>query len=64
MAIMTSSALVGPIRRTLVHAVAYLKGWHVLYPQPVLPCMDRETSVDTRAREWCGSWGMGKWSCC
>ncbi|KAH6706553.1 beta-lactamase/transpeptidase-like protein [Leptodontidium sp. MPI-SDFR-AT-0119] len=61
-AVMTSSALGEPIRWRIVHAVAYLKGWPVLYTEPVLPFMDRKASVDERAREWCGIWGKGKWN--
>ena len=60
-AVMTSSALGGPLRRRLIHAVSYLKGWPSLYPKTVLPFMDRKMEVDGRAREWCGSWGKGKW---
>ncbi|KAH7382045.1 beta-lactamase/transpeptidase-like protein [Cadophora sp. MPI-SDFR-AT-0126] len=60
-AVMTSSALGGPLRRRLIHAIAYLKGWPVLYPRPVLPFMDRQAVVDPRANEWCGSWGKGRW---
>ncbi|KAG4442006.1 hypothetical protein IFR05_002532 [Cadophora sp. M221] len=60
-AVMTSSALGGPIRWRIVHAVAYLKGWPVLCTEPLLPFMDRKASVDERAKEWCGSWGKGKW---
>ncbi|KAH7333093.1 beta-lactamase/transpeptidase-like protein [Rhexocercosporidium sp. MPI-PUGE-AT-0058] len=60
-AVMTCSALGGPLRRRIVHAISYLKGWPVLYTQPALPFMDREASIDERASEWYGKWGKGKW---
>ncbi|KAK0111029.1 hypothetical protein ONS95_001409 [Cadophora gregata] len=60
-AVMTSSALGGPLRRRLVHAIAYLMGWPSLYPKPVLPFLDKKARIDQGAKEWCGSWGKEKW---
>ncbi|PVH71802.1 beta-lactamase/transpeptidase-like protein [Cadophora sp. DSE1049] len=60
-AVMTSSALGWPLVTRIFHAIAYLKGWPVVSSSPVLPFMDRKAGIDQRAKDWCGSWGNGKW---
>ena len=61
--VMTNSALGSRVIGKVLSAIAYLKGWpdvSTLYME--IPFVDRHKPVDERARQWCGSWGLGKWS--
>lgn len=61
--IMANSALGNRALGKILSAIAYLKGWpdvSTLYME--VPFVDRQKIIQDRARQWCGSWGTGKWS--
>lgn len=61
--VMTNSALGDRAMGKIMSAIAYIKGWpdvSTVYME--VPFVDRHKAIDDRARQWCGSWGCGKWS--
>lgn len=62
-AVMANSALGDRAIGKILSAIAYLKGWpDVSSAYMEVPFMDRQKSIDDRAKQWCGTWGPGSWS--
>lgn len=63
MAVMANSNLGELAIGKILSAIAYLKGWPIMSSwYTVVPFVDRDKSVDQRAKDWSGDWGPGNWS--
>jgi hypothetical protein len=59
---MTSSVLGYTVVEKVLNAITCLKGWPSVFQRPVVPFLDRASTVDTQAKHWFRDWGPGDWS--
>ncbi|KAK9388693.1 hypothetical protein V1515DRAFT_417573 [Lipomyces mesembrius] len=62
-AVIANSALGNQAMGKILSAIAYLKGWpDVSSTYMEVPFVDRQKTIDNRARQWYESWGPGNWN--
>jgi hypothetical protein len=60
--IMTCSVLGYTVVEKVLNAITYFKGRPSIFQRPVVPFLDRASTVTVQAKHWCGDRGPGDWS--